>query len=176
MQVQADEIRLKAVGGIYWLASAMEVRSRLWLGGTISKHRDRQLIRRLLSRGRRCGPVDRVLMVTDGLTSYAPQALHVLREALYTGRRGPPRLVLAEGVRIARVKKRYQRRQVVEVIREVVAGSRAEVISRLIATQPSMEALINTAYIERLKATFRSRLAPLVRRSRGGAHKHRYAL
>ena len=32
LQVQADEIRIKAVGAIYWLASAMEVRSRLWLG------------------------------------------------------------------------------------------------------------------------------------------------
>ena len=30
LQVQADEIRVKAVSGIYWLASAMEVRSRLW--------------------------------------------------------------------------------------------------------------------------------------------------
>ena len=32
LQVQADEIRVKAVGGVFWLASAMEVRSRLWLG------------------------------------------------------------------------------------------------------------------------------------------------
>jgi hypothetical protein len=29
LQVQADEIRVKAVGGIYWLASALEVRTRL---------------------------------------------------------------------------------------------------------------------------------------------------
>jgi transposase-like protein len=29
LQVQADEIRVKAVGGVFWLASAMEVRSRL---------------------------------------------------------------------------------------------------------------------------------------------------
>ena len=33
LQVQADEIRIKAVGAVYWLASAMEVRSRLWLAG-----------------------------------------------------------------------------------------------------------------------------------------------
>ncbi len=72
---------------------------------------------------------------------------------------------------IARVIKRCQRRRVVEVVRRVVAGSEAEVISRVIATQRSMLALINTAYIERLNATFRSRLAPLVRRTRAGAHK-----
>ena len=57
-------------------------------------------------------------------------------------------------------------------MRRVVAGSEAEVISRVIATQRSMRALINTAYIERLQATFRARLAPLVRRTRAGAHKH----
>ena len=51
-------------------------------------------------------------------------------------------------------------------------GKRGEVISRVIATQRSMLGLINTAYIERLQATFRARLAPLVRRTRAGANKH----
>ena len=72
---------------------------------------------------------------------------------------------------IARVKKRCQRRRVVEVIRDVVVGVEAEVISRVIGTQRSIRALINTAYIERLGATFRARLAPLARRTRAGAHK-----
>jgi hypothetical protein len=35
-----------------------------------------------------------------------------------------------------------------------------------------MRALINTAYIERLQATFRTWLAPLMRRTRAGAHKY----
>lgn len=47
-QVPADEIRVKAVGAIFWLASALEVRSRLWLGGMISRHRAGELIRGLL--------------------------------------------------------------------------------------------------------------------------------
>ena len=89
LQVQADEIRVKAVGGIYWLASALEVRSRLWLGGVISHSRDRHLIRSLLIRVCSCGPVERILLVTDGLSSYASQALHVFREPLHTGRRWP---------------------------------------------------------------------------------------
>src|SRR5829696_3023634 len=72
---------------------------------------------------------------------------------------------------LARVKKRYQRRRVVEVIRRVVVGCEAEVISRVIGTQRSIRALINTAYIERLNATFRARLVPLVRRTRAGARK-----
>jgi hypothetical protein len=57
LQVQADEIQVKGVGGIYWLASALEVRSRLWLGGVLSRHRNRQLIRQLLIRVRGCGPI-----------------------------------------------------------------------------------------------------------------------
>jgi hypothetical protein len=171
LQVQADEIRVKAVGGVYWLASALEVRSRLWLGGVISPHRDRFLIRSLLIRVRACGPVEWILLVADGLASYASQALKLFREPLNTGRRGRPRLKLAEGVMIARVKKRYRRRRVVEVLREVVHGAQAEVLSRVIGTQRSIRALINTAYIERLNATFRARLAPLVRRTRAGAHK-----
>ena len=171
LQVQADEIRVKAVGGIYWLASAMEVRSRLWLGGVLSRHRDVQLIRALLLRVCACGLLERILLVTDGLSSYKSQALKVFRKPLHTGKVGRPRLVLPAGVMIARVKKRCQRRRVVEVIRDVVVGVEAEVISRLIGTQRSIRALINTAYIERLNATFRARLAPLARRTRAGVHK-----
>src|ERR687898_3328989 len=109
LQVQADEIRVKAVGGVFWLASAIEVRSRLWLGSVISQHRDGRLIRGLLIRVRSCGPVEKILLVTDGLSSYNSQALKVFREALHTGKVGRPRLVLGTGVMIARVIKRCQR-------------------------------------------------------------------
>ena len=57
------------------------------------------------------------------------------------------------------------------MVREVVQGAQAAVICRVIGTQRSMVALINTAYIERLNATFRERLAPLARRTRAGVHK-----
>jgi hypothetical protein len=172
LQVQADEIRVKAVGGVFWLASAIEVRSRLWLGSVISHNRDGRLIGWLLIRVRSCGPVEKILLVTDGLASYKSQALKVFRKALHTGKVGRPKLALAKGIMIARVLKRYQRRRVVEVLRQVIVGSQAAVISRVIGTQRSIRALINTAYIERLQATFRARLAPLARRTRAGAHKH----
>jgi hypothetical protein len=171
LQVQADELRVKTIGGIFWLAAALEVKSRLWLGGVVSESRDRGLIRSVLMRVRECGSVSKVLLVTDGLASYARQALRIFREPLRTGKRGRPRLVLPEGVMVARVKKRYERRRVVEVVREVVRGVEAAMHSRIEQTQRSAEALINTAYIERLNATFRARLAPLVRRTRAGAHK-----
>lgn len=171
LQVQADEIRVKAVGSIYWLASAMEVASRLWLGSVVSKSRDERLINELLIRVRRCGPIERLLLVTDGLVSYKSEALKVFRKPVYTGEVGRPRLVLAEGLMVARIVKHYRRKRVVGVVREVLCGASAEVTCRVIATQRSIEALINTAYIERLQATFRGRLAPLVRRTRAGAHR-----
>ena len=36
-QVQADEIRVKKQGGIVWMALAMMVSTRLWLGGEVSE-------------------------------------------------------------------------------------------------------------------------------------------
>src|SRR5688500_12371454 len=47
-QVQADELRVRIVGGVLWLASALAVPSRLWLGGVVSATRDGALIRALL--------------------------------------------------------------------------------------------------------------------------------
>ena len=122
-QVQADELRVRVVGGVMWLATALEVRSRLWLGGVVRVHRDRQLIRALLWRVKACGSVARILLCTDGLACYAKQALLIFREALRTGRVGRPQLILPDGVMIARVKKRYARSRVVEVLRELVRGA-----------------------------------------------------
>jgi hypothetical protein len=64
-----------------------------------------------------------------------PGSLHVFREPVHTGKVGRPKLVLAAGVMIARVIKRHERRRVVEVLRRVVVGREAEVISRVIGTQ-----------------------------------------
>lgn len=63
----------------------------------------------------------------------------------------------------------YARRRVVKVVQRVVRGT-AEAIAVVLATTGGGTA-INTAYIERLNATFRSALAPLVRRGRAIAHK-----
>jgi hypothetical protein len=71
-----------------------------------------------------------MLLCTDGLAScYGKQALGIFREALRTGRVGRPRLILPEGIMVARVKKRYVcvRRVVEEVVREVVRGTEAAV-------------------------------------------------
>ncbi len=169
--VQADELRVRVVGGVVWLASALSVGSRLWLGGVVQVQRDRSLIRTLLERVRACGAFQSLLLCTDGLCSYPKQAMSVLREPLRTGKRGRPRLLLPEGLMIAQTIKRYSRRRVKEVVQRVVRGTEETVRARLNATQGGESAVINTAYIERLQATFRSRLAPLARRTRAAVHQ-----
>jgi hypothetical protein len=69
-QVQADELRVKKQGGIVWLAMAMMVKTRLWLGGEVNEQRDLPLIRRLSERVRRCAARCPLLVCTDGLVSY----------------------------------------------------------------------------------------------------------
>jgi len=46
-QVQADEIKSKGQGTTFWIAMAMMVRTRLWLGGAISHKLDLNLIQDL---------------------------------------------------------------------------------------------------------------------------------
>lgn len=134
-QVQADELRIRIVGGVLWLASALSVTNRLWLGGVVQIRRDRALIGQLLLRVRACGAFEDLLLCTDGLAAYPKQALKVLREPLRTGKRGRPRLLLPEGVMVAQALKRYARRRVVGVLRRVVRGTEAEVGERLRYTQ-----------------------------------------
>jgi hypothetical protein len=73
--VQADELRVRVVGGVVWLASALSVASRLWLGGVVQVRRDRSLIRTLLERVRACGAFRSLLLCTDGLSSYPKHRL-----------------------------------------------------------------------------------------------------
>jgi len=54
-QVQADEIKVKIQGGSLWMALAIMVRTRLWLGGVVGAKRDRHLIRQLADQVRQWG-------------------------------------------------------------------------------------------------------------------------
>ncbi|MCA1554750.1 MAG: hypothetical protein LC737_10265, partial [Chloroflexi bacterium] len=65
-EVQADELRVKAQGQVLWLASALHVATRLWLGGEVSQSRDKHLIRGLLERVRRFCAAQRVVAAVHG--------------------------------------------------------------------------------------------------------------
>src|SRR5213083_2987957 len=162
--VQADEIRVKKQGGIVWMALAMMVKPRLWLGGEVSEQRDMPLIRRLIERVKRCAARRPLLVCTDGLVSYIRAIRETFREPAHTGQGGRPRLRRWRHVLLAQVVKRYERRRVVETERRIVDGTPARV--ETLRRRSQGDGVINTAYIERLNATFRACLAPLARRCR----------
>jgi hypothetical protein len=91
------------------------------------------------------------------------------REKVDIGRRGRPACHLPRGVLLGRVIKKHGGRRLVAVVRHVVWGSLGRI--RRVVTRTGTGRQINTSYIERLNATFRSRLASSVRRGRGLAHK-----
>jgi transposase-like protein len=168
-QVQADELRIKKQGGIVWMALAMMVKTRLWLGGEVSVQRDLPLIRRLIARVRRCAARRPLLVCTDGLVSYIRAIRETFREPVHTGQGGRPRLRPWHNVLIAQVVKRYERWRVIETERRIIEGTPARVETLRRRSQGG--GVINTAYIERLNATFRERLAPLARRCRALARQ-----
>ena len=75
--VQADELDVRTVAGRVWMAMAMAVPSRLWLGGVIKPHAGRCVVWR-----------DGVLVCVDGLASYVTAFVRVFRDRCGPARRG----------------------------------------------------------------------------------------
>ncbi|MDQ5851548.1 MAG: hypothetical protein M3380_05635 [Chloroflexota bacterium] len=166
--VQADEIRVTTQAGVLWVAMAMMVSTRLWLGGAVSATRDRELIGRLVALVAACAAWGPLLFVTDGLTTY----LDAVRRAFRTrqaGTGGRPRLVGWPDLVIAQVVKQYAGRAVIGTIHRLAHGRVRQFLTSLWST-PGCQGL-NTAFIERLNGTFRSRLAVLGRRTRRPARR-----
>ena len=163
--VQADELWVKALGRKLWMAMALAVPSRLWLGGAVSRHRDGRLIAAVVRMVRSCARSLAILVCVDGLASYVSAFIKGFRHRLpRDGRAGRPRLLVEPGLLIGQVIKRYSGRRLVDVTRRVARGS-AEAIAAVLGRTGTGTG-INTAYIERLNATFRARWTPLVRRGR----------
>jgi transposase-like protein len=163
MHVQADEIRLKTQAGVVWMAMALMVTTRLWLGGAISPSRDRRLIERLVTMVAACAQFGPLLFVTDGLKTYSDVVRRVFRTR-QTGTGGRPRLIGWPDVVIAQVVKQYVGRAVSGTLHRLVHGS-VQMFLTLLWSTPGCQVL-NTAFIERLNGTFRSRLAVFGRRTR----------
>jgi hypothetical protein len=124
-QVQADEIRVKKQGGSVWMALAIMVSTRVWLGGEVSEPRDLSLIRRLIERVRACALVRRILCCTEGVSAYVRAIRETFRTPVYTGTRGRPRLRSWPQLLIAQVVTRDEKRRVVAVDRRITHGSPA---------------------------------------------------
>ena len=168
-QVQGDEIYAKIQGCVLWLAMAIQVQTRLWLGGELSASRSMDLITKLIQRVRRCALCRPLLFCSDGYKAYIGAIQRVFREPVRDGKTGRPCLRPWDGIHIAQVVKQYAQRRVVSVTRRVVQGSQAQIEILIQKTQGT--GVINTAYIERLNATFRSRITALVRRGRALARQ-----
>src|SRR3954449_2584784 len=162
--VQADELYVKAVGRRLWMAMAMAVPSRLWLGGVVSQHRDLALITAVVAMGRRAAKGMAFLVCVDGLASYVTAFVRVFRDPVRTGKAGRPRLAAIPGLLLGQVIKHHSGRRLVDVTRRAVLGTAEAIGGGLSAAGPG--AGVDASYIGRLSATFRGAMCPLVRRGR----------
>ena len=78
--VQADELYVKAVARRLWMAMAMAVPSRLWLGGVVSARRDLGLIMTVVGMVRRAAKSLSLLVCVDGLASYVTAFARAFRD------------------------------------------------------------------------------------------------
>ena len=123
-QVQADEIRVKLQGKVRWLAMALMVSTRLWLGGVVSERRDMRLARQSASHIRQIALERPLLLAVDGWQSYVRACQQAFRTALHTGQRGRPRLLAWPHLLITQVVKHRQGRTLT-IERRLVHGTQA---------------------------------------------------
>ena len=169
--VQADEIRVKGTRLIPWMAMAIMVSTRLWLGGVVREHRDRQLADQLLRMVKACClPLCALLVLTDGWSAYPGSIRRAFREKAKCARkRGRCRLQGWPQIVIGTVSKKTAKHHVVEVIRRMAQGTMEHAEELLALSAGGIQ--LNTAFIERFNGTMRERLASLTRRSRHAAHR-----
>jgi transposase-like protein len=85
LHVQADEMWVKALGRKLWVATALAVLSRLWLGGAFSRHRDGKLIAAVVRMVRSCARSLAVLVCVDGSQTKRPRQAWGLTGSRATG-------------------------------------------------------------------------------------------
>lgn len=176
-QIQADEIRVKIVGGVVWLATSMAVNHRFVVWGEVSVRRNKQLIQRLMTQTRLAfRPCHQILIVTDGFRAYAAAIRKAFADKVYSGGRGRPPLVTWSNLAIAQVIKHPTFRSPIQhattqdpipfLVQRIERGCATLVSHIILSSQRLSTAVINTASIERFNATLRTWIAPFTRRSR----------
>ena len=163
-QVQADEIRVKYQGGIAWLAMAIAVSTRIWLGGVVSACRDANLITSLIEQVRSCALYRPLLFCVDGFVAYVSTIQKVFRIPVFNGKIGRPSLKAWENLCIVRVIKQVSGKHVTGIIQRIACGRWKQAYLLLKQTQNTLNP--HVCYIERINGTFRSRIVALIRRGR----------
>ncbi len=167
-QVQADELCVNAQGGKkVWVATAMSVFSRLFVWGEVSTRRDKPLIERVMAKVRAAaGSVAQpILVAVDGLPAYPNAIRKAFSDKFYSGKPGRPPLVPWPDLHIVQVVKQRSGYKLSKISRRLAHGCFNRVYDLIAMSQVGL-GKINTAYIERLNATFRARMPALVRRTR----------
>jgi transposase-like protein len=169
--VQVDEIYVKCYQKVAWMAMAIMVPTRLWLGGVVSRTRDHKLTDRLLRLVRGCClSLAALLICCDGFAAYPGSIYRAFREKVPNPYGiGRTRLEAWPEILIGIVNKHRQEKRVVQVTREMLQGLLEQAVAILKATAGGM--VLNTAFIERFNATLRERLATLTRRCRHASHR-----
>ncbi len=118
-QVQMDELRVKLQGRVVWMALALMVSTRLWLGGVVSTSRDGAFICDLVDKVRACATAlcAGILFCTDGLKAYIRAIREAFRERVVSGQAGRPRLQMWKRIFIAQSVKQYEAGRVVGIDR-----------------------------------------------------------
>jgi len=162
-QVQVDEIRLKMQRQVVWIAMALSVSSRLWLGAVCRVKRDKHLARQIMTCIYNWAKQVPLVIAFDGWSAYPTAAAFIFREPCWTRKVGGVRKQLWSELHLVQLVKQEAQQWV--MCRWVVLGSSA-VIRQLLDVTQGVATTINTAYIERLNATFRAHLACFARRTR----------
>lgn len=169
-QIQADEIYARRQSGKAWVAMALAVPTRLWLGASVGLQRNTQLIYTLAQIIARCSdPQKSLLIVTDGLKTYIGALQRACCHSIRNGKLGRPRkkvwpkLLIVQGVKsYALHGKRYYCKGLHHCR---IALGNLQHIGQVLKQTQSTE-LLQTAYIERLNASFRKAIACLGRKNR----------
>lgn len=167
-QVQVDELWLRMQRQVMWVAMAVAVGSRLWLGAVCRPKRDKKLAEQILTCVYNWAKPGALVVAFDGWNVYFDLCLKIFSEPFYSGRQGRPAMKIWEQLTLVQVVK-HTRANTWAGIRQVLWGSCTSFQRLLERTQGAGG--INTAYIERLNATFRGHLSILVRRSRCPARR-----
>ncbi len=165
--VPLDELCVTAQKGNVWVATAMSVFSRVFLWGEVSKSRDKGLILRVVEKVRPAASstTDAVLFAVDGFAAYPKAILRTFYTTCDTGRAGRPPHLPWPNLHIVQVIKSHSGMKLKEIRRKLVHGNLQQIYEIIHQTQVGL-GKINTAFIERLNGTFRSRMPNFVRRTR----------
>ena len=159
-QIQADELKVSSYVGKVWLGLVMLVTSRLWLGGAVHKSRGKNLLREVFAYAARAGRCRALLVAVDGFNIYLeviPEVFSKSWDWLKAQWQGWTAVAVVQTL-----KQKGGKRGKID--RQIAWGDKAFIRSMIQQSQGG--GWINSAYIERLNATFRARMSCLVRAGR----------